>query len=174
MSDDIGTKCANCDTYLPGHQPWCGDERNGGSTYPCSVCGCDMGVQKPAHHPNCTHHTSVVGFRPAEGILSSQAPDAAAPLPTFTVALLPGTEAYAADIKSFVDLMVWKLFKNRKKGYWGDADIEKYMQLLDGEYKELIEAIPSCNTAWIMEESADVANMALIIASTTMRKATVK
>jgi len=92
--------------------------------------------------------------------------------PVLTIPLLPGTEEYAADIKSFVDFMVWKLHKNRKKGYWGDADIEQCLEHLDEEIKELKEAVASGSTAWIIEESCDSANMALIIASAMMRKAT--
>lgn len=87
------------------------------------------------------------------------------------VPLLPGTEDYAADLKSFFDLMVWKLHKHRSKGYWGDVDVEKYFDHLKEEVQELRVALDSGSVAWTLEESADTANMAMIIASAFMRKA---
>ena len=95
----------------------------------------------------------------------------AEPCPTVTVTLLPGTEEYAADIKSFFDFMVHKLYKHRQKGYWGDVDVKNYLGLLENEIGELKEAIESGSVAWVIEESADVANEALIIASAMMRNA---
>ena len=91
--------------------------------------------------------------------------------PSVSVPLLPGTEDYAADLKSFFDLMVWKLHKHRSKGYWGNVDVEGYFSKLQGEVEELRVALDSGSVAWSLEEAADTANMAMIIASAFMRKA---
>jgi len=137
---------------------------------PCPICGCDKisgGVS--LHWGGCLAiNTEVQVSSNGEKFRITDS------TPTLTINLLPGTEEYAADVKAFVDLMVWKLYKNIKKGHWRDVDLDKALKLLHGEVKELVEAIPSTNIAWIMEESADTANMALIIASTAMRKAAVK
>jgi len=92
-------------------------------------------------------------------------------LPTISVSLLPGTEEYQQDLLVFFDWMIHKLHKHRSKGHWENASPEQYMVLLDGERNELQEALESNNTAWILEESADVANMALILASSAIRRA---
>lgn len=77
----------------------------------------------------------------------------------------PEVEPYAEDIRRFVHAMVYKLKLNAHKGRWEGKTMAEYCPLLEGEMRELNEAIAGGNLIEILNESADVANMAMIIAS---------
>jgi hypothetical protein len=81
-----------------------------------------------------------------------------------------GTEQYANDIRRFVDAMLYKMAMHRNKGRWQDASLPGVMSALEGEVKELYEAIANGNTVEVMLEAADVANYAMIVASIIIDK----
>lgn len=83
-------------------------------------------------------------------------------------------EQYAADIKRFVDAMVFKLRKNAHKGRWEDLGTEDAMSLLEGEVGELYQALRGTPNAFdVIFEAADVANFALMVSSIVTEKARV-
>jgi hypothetical protein len=82
----------------------------------------------------------------------------------------PEVEQYAPDILRFVDAMVYKLGIKAHKGKWENMPIERALELLRGEEKELTEAVARGNMVEIMLEAADVANFALIASAIAMDK----
>jgi hypothetical protein len=80
-------------------------------------------------------------------------------------------EQYAADIKRFVDAMVYKLRKNAHKGRWEDLGTDDAFQLLCNEVDELRDALRGTPNAFdVIFEGADVANFALMISSMVTEK----
>lgn len=77
---------------------------------------------------------------------------------------------YADDLRRFVDAMVYKLKVHHKKGRWEDKSVEEYMPLLEGEVKELKEAVEGGNMVEILTEAADCANMALIVSAIAIER----
>lgn len=77
----------------------------------------------------------------------------------------PEVEPYIDDIRRFVHAMVFKLKVHHRKGRWDGKTMAEYLPLLLGEVKELEEAMLSGNLIEILTESADVANMGMIISS---------
>lgn len=74
-------------------------------------------------------------------------------------------QPYEADIRRFVDAMIYKLKVHHKKGRWEGQDLEGMLDRLREEAGELEGAIMGRNLIEILTEAADVANFALIIAS---------
>jgi len=64
-----------------------------------------------------------------------------------------------------VHAMIYKLKVHHKKGRWEGKAMVEYLPLLEAEFVELHEAVADGNLMEIMNEAADVANMAMIIAS---------
>jgi hypothetical protein len=90
---------------------------------------------------------------------------------SFVVRLEGNMAQYGADIRRFVDAMVFKLEKNVKKGKWEDLPIEQAFDLLKAEVAELqAEVHGDRNMVRTMLEAADVANFALIVASIVMER----
>ena len=81
---------------------------------------------------------------------------------------------YEKEIKTFVDAMRYKIFKNRHKGKWQGLKLEDVMKLLDEEVLELKEAITHNNTVEILLEAADVGVVALIASDVAIREAAEK
>lgn len=106
------------------------------------------------------------------GLAYPTSSDKPKPSSTITITLpaeMAGTEA---EVKSFIDAMIYKLAKNAHKGKWETTDLKKARQLLNGEIEELDDAIESkSNTVEILLEAADVANFALILATVAIRDA---
>lgn len=71
----------------------------------------------------------------------------------------------------FVDAMRVKLAANFHKGRWEDITIEKGLELLNREATELKEAIAGGNMVEVLMESADVANVAMIVYNVAMSRA---
>jgi len=86
------------------------------------------------------------------------------------ITIPPEVEQYAPDIARFVDAMVYKLGVHAKKGKWEAMPIERALELLRGEEKELTEAVARGNMVEVMLEAADVANYALIASAIAMEK----
>lgn len=84
------------------------------------------------------------------------------------VQLPPEVEQYAPDIRRFVEAMVYKLGVHSGKGKWENQTVESRIPKLEGEVKELVEAIGRGNMVEVLLEAADVANYALIIAAKAM------
>ena len=89
-----------------------------------------------------------------------------------TIHIPENCELYAADIKRFVDAMVYKLRKNANKGRWEDlgvSDAFKYLCVeVDELYAELKRSSP--NAIDTIFEAADVANFAMILSSIVLEK----
>jgi len=115
----------------------------------CKSCGVVEGDQ---HTPDC-------GYNPATK-----------PSVCLQVVVPPEVEQYAPDILRFVDAMVYKLGIKAHKGKWENMPIERALELLRGEEKELTEAVARGNMVEIMLEAADVANFALIASAIAMDK----
>ena len=77
---------------------------------------------------------------------------------------------YREDIRRFVNAMVYKLKRNAHKGRWKDGTTKRYFELLQGEVAELSDSIDEGNLIEQLLEAADVANMALIIASIAVER----
>lgn len=90
-----------------------------------------------------------------------------------TIHIPENCEPYAADIKRFVDAMVYKLRKNAHKGRWEDLGTAEAYQLMCGEAEELRTEIEreTPNAYDVTFECADVANFALMISSMVTEKA---
>lgn len=76
-----------------------------------------------------------------------------------------------AEIKTFIDAMVFKLAKNAHKGKWETFGLQETIVKLQAERQELEDAIAAGNCIEIILEAADVANFALIAASIAIRDA---
>lgn len=85
--------------------------------------------------------------------------------PSLLVKIPPEVEPYREDIRRFVDAMIYKLKVHHRKGRWEGKTVAEYIPLLQGEVEELKEAVEGGNMVEIITEGADVANMAMIIAS---------
>lgn len=84
--------------------------------------------------------------------------------------LPPEVQQYRDEIRRFVEAMVYKLSRHASKGKWENTSIDKAADLLDGEVKELREAILRGNMVEVLLESADVANYAMIISAISMER----
>lgn len=82
-----------------------------------------------------------------------------------SIKLPPEVEQYEHDIRRFVDAMIYKLKVHHRKGRWEGKTMDEYGPLLLGEVEELAGATKGGNLMEILMEAADVANMAMIIAS---------
>lgn len=91
------------------------------------------------------------------------------PIPPELVAL--GVDA---DIKRFIDAMIYKLRRNAHKGRWEDLALDKAFGDLKSEVEELEAAMGPGSTTEILFEAADVANEALIIAAIGLERAGVR
>lgn len=69
------------------------------------------------------------------------------------------------DLQRFFDAMVYKLRRNKHKGRWEGLDLNATFERIEGELKELNDALNEGSSMEILMESADVANFALIIAN---------
>lgn len=78
---------------------------------------------------------------------------------------------YDPELKMLSDAMKVKLMANAHRGKWENLDLDKAFDLLQGEVKELREAIENGNVVEILMESADLANYALMIADVAIKKA---
>lgn len=85
-----------------------------------------------------------------------------------SITIPPGCEPYTNDIRRFVHAMLYKLAKNAHKGRWESMSMQGEYDKLLVEVEELRAAMEGRNTVDIMLEAADVANYALIIASTEL------
>jgi len=70
---------------------------------------------------------------------------------------------YNAEIRVFVDAMRYKLHVNRHKGKWIDKPLVPAVEALHKEVQELHDALGRDNVFEILQEAADVANMAMIV-----------
>lgn len=77
----------------------------------------------------------------------------------------PELSRYGPDLQRFFDAMIYKLRRNAHKGKWETVPMEKAIEMWKGECGELLKAVVGGSTSEILMESADVANMALIIAN---------
>lgn len=93
--------------------------------------------------------------------------DQSAPL---VIPIPPEMEQYRDDIRRFVAAMMYKLKVHRKKGRWNGKTMEDYIPLTEGELAELKEAIAQGNMVEVLLEAADLANMAMIIASISVER----
>ena len=89
---------------------------------------------------------------------------------SITITLPEGTEEYAGDIWSFVNRMLVKLQANTHKGHWNEVDVLTALKGLEGEVKELEDAIYNEDADSVHREAADVANFAMILSSVLDRK----
>lgn len=71
------------------------------------------------------------------------------------------------EVRRFSLLMELKLRKNDYKGGWQDVSAAKLLELLEGEVKELREALAEGDALDIAQECADIANYAMMIADVT-------
>lgn len=72
------------------------------------------------------------------------------------------------DLQRFFDAMVYKLRRNKNKGRWPTLDLNQTFELMEGEFKELNEALIGGSTMEVLMEAADVANFAMIIANISL------
>lgn len=86
-------------------------------------------------------------------------------MPNLSIRLPDEAQDYAADIRRFVDAMVFKLGRNSHKGHWEESRIDDVLRMAMSEIAELREAIKRGNMIEVILEAADVANFALIAAS---------
>lgn len=86
------------------------------------------------------------------------------------IALPKEVEPYREDIRRFLDAMVYKLKVHHRKGRWEGKTVEEYMPLLHDEVRELMEATEGGNLIEVLTEAADVANMAMIVASIVVER----
>lgn len=68
------------------------------------------------------------------------------------------------SVRWFATKMEAKLAKNDHKGGWGSCELQYLSMRLTQERKELTEAIKSKDKQRIIDECADIANFALMIA----------
>ena len=71
----------------------------------------------------------------------------------------------APEVRTFVEAMVYKLYKNRHKGKWEGMSLDSLENLLRDEVAELHDAIQRQNSTWVLLEAADIANFAMMIAN---------
>lgn len=79
-------------------------------------------------------------------------------------------ESIRADIIRHFDACVFKLRKNSHKGSIQEWDLEEAFKKLEEEVQELRTAIDEGSPMEIILESADVSNMALILAAIGLKK----
>jgi NTP pyrophosphatase (non-canonical NTP hydrolase) len=77
---------------------------------------------------------------------------------------------YRNDIRRFVEAMVYKLSVHASKGRWENIPIETALRLLEGEVKELREAVQRGNMVEILLEAADVGNYGLIASAIAVER----
>lgn len=118
----------------------------------CPYCGVFIGF---IHSPSCVHYRAPVEI--------PTSPNIATPIP-------PEVKDYRTEIARFVEAMVYKLGVHSKKGKWENLPMPRALDLLDGEVKELREAIERGNMVEVLLEAADVANYALIISAKALEK----
>lgn len=101
------------------------------------------------------------------GVIFERPPEVAAKAPPVAMTVLVPAELshLVPDIKRFVDAMVYKLRKNKRKGKWETYSILDTLELLRGEVAELAEAIEDGNDFETILEAADIGNFAMIAAS---------
>lgn len=80
----------------------------------------------------------------------------------------PELEGYKPELQRFFDAMVFKLRRNAHKGKWEEVPMDLAVHRLNNEIDELHIAIDQGSTMEILMESADVANMCLIVANITL------
>jgi len=83
----------------------------------------------------------------------------------------PELEGQQAEIKRFVDAMIYKLAKNSAKGKWESIRLSEARKRLSDEIVELDEAIANGNVVEILLECSDCANFALILSDVAARDA---
>ena len=76
-----------------------------------------------------------------------------------------------SDIQTLVEVMKEKLAENDHKVPWDDIPNRELFTLLDDEVSELSDAILHGTPREIMRETADVANLAMMLAGNAGRKA---
>lgn len=79
------------------------------------------------------------------------------------------TDKRAEVLAWFTEQMRAKLDANQDKGGWSDMSVDLLWELMEEESNhELLPALNSPNTDWtnVIEECADVANFAMMIADT--------
>lgn len=69
-----------------------------------------------------------------------------------------------ASVRWFAERMEAKLAKNDHKGGWQNCELQYLSMRLTQERKELTEAIKSKDKQRIIDECADIANFAMMIA----------
>jgi len=84
---------------------------------------------------------------------------------TIRVYIPPELEKNELAIKRFFDAMVYKLRKNSHKPSFEIADVQHCLSRIQGETKELSDAVAENNTVEVLLESADIANLAMIAAT---------
>lgn len=86
------------------------------------------------------------------------------------VSLPPEVMPYQQDLRRFFDAMVYKLSVHAKKGRWNGQSAESRLPKLEGEVKELRDALQRGNMVEILLEAADVANYGLIISAIAVER----
>lgn len=85
-----------------------------------------------------------------------------------TIRIPPELKGYEPEMAKFLDAMVFKLRRNAHKGKWETVPMALALERLDDEMGELRSAVVNGSTMEILMESADVANMALIVANISL------
>jgi len=85
-------------------------------------------------------------------------------LETENPALSKGDVTCRNSVRWFAERMEAKLAKNDHKGGWGGCELQYLSMRLTQERKELTDAIKSKDKQRIIDECADIANFALMIA----------
>ena len=78
------------------------------------------------------------------------------------------------ELELFAQYMEHKLKLNDHKGGWDDASNEKLLELMQGEIRELQDAMQNDPGLDIMFEAADVANYAMMIAWNVARSQVIR
>lgn len=80
---------------------------------------------------------------------------------------------YEDALQPFFDAMRHKLTANKHKGRrkWETVPVEKLLELMKKEVKELEEAIAGGNTIEMLLEAADIGNFAMMVAYVAVRRA---
>lgn len=87
-----------------------------------------------------------------------------------TVSIPKEVEPYAQDIRRFVEAMVYKLSVHSSKGRWENRPIADVLDALEGEVKELRDAVQRGNMVEILLEAADVGNYGLIASAIAVER----
>ena len=73
------------------------------------------------------------------------------------------------QVRKFHGLMLSILKENAHKGGWNETGTETLLKLLEGEVEELREAVENGDGKQVIHEAADVANYAMMVASSVGR-----